>query len=191
MSAEEKAESNSTKLSDFFFYYYLFFICRNYLSDGASAHFKNAKNMMNLTYHKRDFGIEASWSFSATSHGRGPVDGIEASVKCRGTRHLLSGTPDRAFLSPEDFFKFTREVNDHQVMKGDLEPNRPIEVFYVDKSAVDNTFKKVSEPRWLQLSKRKWIEGIQSKHQFNPVDIGKIICRRVSVSRDFETFELF
>ncbi|CAF4308789.1 unnamed protein product [Rotaria sordida] len=76
-------------------------------------------------------------------------------------------------------------------MKGDLEPNRPIEAFYIKTSDVDSTFKKTLEPRWLQISKKPWIDGIQSKHQFNPIGIGKITCCRISNSEDFKTFELF
>jgi hypothetical protein len=164
---------------------------RNYLSDGCAAHFKNAKNMLNLTYHERDFGITASWTFTATSHGKGPVDGIGAAVKACATRYLLSGTSERAFLSPEEFFHFTKRANDRQVMIGDLEPNRPIEVFYIKQSDIENILEKKLDLRWLQLTKKQWIEGIQSKHQFDPISLGKISCRRISSSRNFETFELF
>jgi hypothetical protein len=86
--------------------------------------------MLNLTYYEADFGLPACWTFSTTSHGKGPVDGIGAAVKSCATRYLLSSSPGRAFLTSEDFFKFTKQVNDHQVMKGDLEPNRPIEAFF-------------------------------------------------------------
>ena len=136
------------------------FLFRNYLSDGASAHFKSSKNMLNLTYHKADFGLTASWTFSATAHGKGPVDGIGTTVKSSATRYLLRGTTERAFFSPEDFFYYTQQVNAHQVMKTDLEPNRTIEAFYIKSSDVDNTFKETLEQRWSQLPKTPWIEGI-------------------------------
>lgn len=97
--------------------------------------------MLNLTHHERDFGLKATWTFSATSHGKGPVDGIGAAVKSRATRHLLRGTSERAFLSAKELFDFTKNVNDHQVMKGDLEPNRPIDVFYVEMGDVENILK--------------------------------------------------
>ena len=163
---------------------------RNYLSDGTSQHFENAKNMMNLAYHQTDFNISASWTFSATSHGKGPVDGIGAAVKSRATRHILTAAPEKALLSPEDLFKYTKEANDHQVIKGDLEPNRPIEAFYIKKVDVDNTLQTTLEIRWSKLVKTKWIEGIQSKHQFNPIGIGKIKCFQTSNSRDFDVFQL-
>ena len=39
------------------------------------------KNFLNLTYHQSDFGIKASWSIFATTHGKSPWDGIGGSVK--------------------------------------------------------------------------------------------------------------
>ncbi|CAF1345109.1 unnamed protein product [Rotaria sordida] len=123
--------------------------------------------MINITYHEKDFGLPASWTFSATSHGKGPVDGIGAAVKSRATRFLLSGSAERAFLSPEDLLTILKKL------------------------MTINTFKKTLEPRWLQISKKPWIDGIQSKHQFNPIGIGKITCCRISNSEDFKTFELF
>ena len=53
----------------------------SYVSDGASQHFKNNKSILNLTYHQSDFGVPASWTFSSTAHGKGPMDGIGAAIK--------------------------------------------------------------------------------------------------------------
>ena len=52
-----------------------------YFSHGCGAQYKNPKNFLNLTYHQSDFGIKASWSFLATSHGKSPSDGIGGGVK--------------------------------------------------------------------------------------------------------------
>ena len=46
-----------------------------YVSDGASMHFKNKYNMMNLSFHKTDFLLEAEWLCTATSHGKSASDG--------------------------------------------------------------------------------------------------------------------
>ena len=44
--------------------------------------YKNCKNVLNLCKHKHDFGgIEAEWHFFATSHGKGPCDGVGGCVK--------------------------------------------------------------------------------------------------------------
>ena len=34
-----------------------------YFSDGCSGQYKNYKNFFNLTYHKQDFNLNASWNF--------------------------------------------------------------------------------------------------------------------------------
>ncbi|CAF4054315.1 unnamed protein product, partial [Rotaria sp. Silwood1] len=45
-----------------------------YVSDGATMHFKNKFNMVNLSFHKNDFDLEAEWLFTATSHGKSACD---------------------------------------------------------------------------------------------------------------------
>ena len=52
-----------------------------YFSDGCSAQYKNRKSFINLCKHKTDFGLDAKWSFFATSHGKQPCDGIGGTVK--------------------------------------------------------------------------------------------------------------
>ena len=52
-----------------------------YFTDGCSKQYKNKKNFLNLTYHQDNFGVPANWSFSATSHGKGPWDGIAGCAK--------------------------------------------------------------------------------------------------------------
>jgi hypothetical protein len=46
-----------------------------YVSDGASMHFKNKYNLLNLSFHQTDFNLQAEWVFSATSHGKSASDG--------------------------------------------------------------------------------------------------------------------
>ena len=52
-----------------------------YFSDGCTSQCKNYKNMLNLCRHKDDFGIDGTWVFFATSHGKSPCDGIGGTVK--------------------------------------------------------------------------------------------------------------
>jgi hypothetical protein len=78
-------------------------------SDGAPQHFRNHKNILNLTYHETDFGIPASWSFNATVHGKGAVGGIGAAVKSRGAKKVLSGIAVDAILTLEDLYKFVQK----------------------------------------------------------------------------------
>jgi hypothetical protein len=52
-----------------------------YFSDGCAAQYKNRKNFLNLCNHDADFGLPAEWHFFATSHGKGPCDGVGGTVK--------------------------------------------------------------------------------------------------------------
>lgn len=73
-------------------------------SDGASAHFKNNLSMINLAHHKIDFGLEAAWTFSATSHGKGAGDGIGVFLKSTARRATLSKSVHLS--SSRDFYDF-------------------------------------------------------------------------------------
>ena len=76
--------------------------------------------MLNLTYHENDIGLKASWAFSATLHGKDSVDGNEVTMKSCTAHYLLTGAVARLFLSPENFFQYTKEINNQQVTKSDL-----------------------------------------------------------------------
>ena len=47
------------------------------------------KNLVNLCYHKEDFRVQPEWHFYATSHGKGPCDGIGDTVKRLAARASL------------------------------------------------------------------------------------------------------
>ena len=145
--------------------------------------------MLNLAYHDVDFDILASWTFSATSYGRDPVDGIGAAIKSRATRHLLHLQKARAFLSCREFYDFINRATDHQKMKGDLEPNRPIDVFYAPSNEIEQIHRDVLLDRWSILSKQ-WIKGIQKMHQFDSTDVEHLECRETSFSADYMEFQI-
>ena len=50
-------------------------------SDGCEAQFKNRYTLSNLTFMRKDFGVDGEWSFFASSHGKGAVDGVGGVVK--------------------------------------------------------------------------------------------------------------
>ena len=72
-----------------------------YFSDGAKQHFKNKFQMINLIYHKIDFGVQAEWHCHATAHGKGASDGVGALFKREAARSSLLCKPTDAILSPE------------------------------------------------------------------------------------------
>ena len=77
-----------------------------YFSDGAASQYKNFKNLTNLCNHVTDFGIEAEWHFFATSHGKGPYDGISGTVKRLVARASLQAATAEQILTPPDLFSW-------------------------------------------------------------------------------------
>ena len=61
----------------------------DYVSDGCSGQHKSYKALLNLCHHKLDFGLDATWAFFATSHGKSPCDGIGGTVKRKVLRASL------------------------------------------------------------------------------------------------------
>ena len=51
------------------------------VSDGATAQYKNYKNIASLLKFKKMYNLDAEWHFSASCHGKGAVDGIGATIK--------------------------------------------------------------------------------------------------------------
>lgn len=62
----------------------------HYFSDGCAGQYKNRYNFINLCHHKNDFELDCEWNFFATSHGKGPCDGIGGTVKRRLPRQACS-----------------------------------------------------------------------------------------------------
>lgn len=77
-----------------------------YFSDGCAGQYKNCKSFLNLCYHKDDFGIDAEWNFFATSHGKGPSDGVGGTVKRLVSRASLQRPLSDQILSVDAFFDF-------------------------------------------------------------------------------------
>ena len=79
-----------------------------YFSDGAASQYKNYKNFINLCNHTADFGIKAEWHFFATSHGKGPCDGVGGTVKRLAARASLQRLYNDRIMTPRQFFEYGR-----------------------------------------------------------------------------------
>lgn len=112
----------------------------NYVTDGGPSHFKNRYNILNLTFYETDFGISAVWSFSATSHGKGPVDGLGAAIKSTATRYLMRQGPEEAFKTAKEFYNFS--------VKQQNSSNSSIEVLYAESKDVEELHQENNIKRW-------------------------------------------
>ena len=77
-----------------------------YFSDGCAGQYKNKNNLYNLCQHVNDFGIEASWNFFGTSHGKSPCDGIGGTVKRVTGRASLQRPKENHILTALQMFVF-------------------------------------------------------------------------------------
>ena len=77
-----------------------------YFTDGSTAQYKNYKNLSNLCHHQQDFGLTAEWKFYATSHGKGPCDGIGGTVKRLATRASLQAPIHGQILTPLQLYEW-------------------------------------------------------------------------------------
>ena len=77
-----------------------------YFSDGAASQYKNRKNFINLCNHQADFGIQAEWHFSATSHGKGACDGLGGTVKRLATKASLQRPYEDQIITPLQLYQW-------------------------------------------------------------------------------------
>lgn len=112
-------------------------------SDGCTSQFKNRFILTNLPKLESLYNLKISWSFLATSNGKGAVDSIGAIVK----RCVWNG-----IVSAEDFFFSYATVN----LKG-------IKTFYVNQNLIEENRVHLSD-EWNMTPK---IRNLQNQHFFH------------------------
>jgi hypothetical protein len=69
-------------------------------SDGVTLQYINRKNLINLCYHKDDFGMDSDWYFFAVSHGRCACDGIGGTIKRLARKARLQNPYEEQIMTP-------------------------------------------------------------------------------------------
>lgn len=136
-----------------------------YFSDGAVSQYKNKKNFINLSYHEEDYGLKAEWNFFATSHGKGPCDGIGGTVKRLARRHCLQH-PNVVIKTAEELYSWA----DKNI--------KNIKFFYSEPHLYNETLVKYQE----RFNSAIPIKGTQKLHKFIPLDTTKIFVKETSNS---------
>ena len=67
------------------------------------------KKFINLCNHEADFGIQAEWHFSATSHGKGASDRVGGTVKRLAARASLQRPYKQQIMTPLQLFEWASE----------------------------------------------------------------------------------
>lgn len=135
-------------------------------SDGCAAQFKNRFNLFNLCFAKQDFDVDLTWSFFASGHGKGAVDGIGATVKrslwsAIMSRQAIINTPKEAF----NFFNTTKKLEG-------------IIVLYCEKDDIKSETELLKK-RWENI---KPIENIQQQHYFQKANVNSVQSGLTGVS---------
>ncbi len=137
-----------------------------YFSDGAASQYKNFKNLTNLCLHEEDFGCPAEWHFFATSHGKGPCDGIGGTVKRLAARASLQKPYSDQIMTARDLFHFTTENIPSVAARFTTEEEHKAEA------------EKLAE----RFSLGKTIKGTQRLHAFHPISDLTLDCNEFSYS---------
>lgn len=151
-----------------------------YLSDGAPQHFKIFKNIVNLYYHKIDFGIAAEWHFFATAHGKEPCDGIGGTMKRQAVRaslqRLSDNQTDNQITNAQELFEWAGQ--DSSLPNINVKFSA-LEFYNQNKLKIEQRFG--SNKRTLNLKKC---------HYIIPHTDNKIIAKEVSSSLNKYTYRI-
>ncbi|KAJ8671558.1 hypothetical protein QAD02_002817 [Eretmocerus hayati] len=141
-----------------------------YVSDGAAGQYKNRSNFQNLCFHQRDFGVAGEWHFFATSHGKGPCDGVGGTLKHAATKASLQRPLDNQITTAEELF--TRSQTLDTSMKIIFVPE--------EETIEDEGF----------LNERnegvKTVQGRRSYHSFEPLNEETIRVQDYSSSSNYK-----
>lgn len=137
-----------------------------YFSDGAASQYKNKKNFVNLAHHRADFDCDAEWHFFATSHGKGPCDGIGGTVKRLAARASLQKLTSDHILTPLDLFNWA------------VENIKKIKFCFSTKEEHEEHDKNL-EGRFLTA---KAIKGTQQFHSYIPISENELSVKVFSLS---------
>lgn len=102
-------------------------------SDGPTTQFKQRFLFSNLHSWEQEYGINITWNFFATSHGKGAVDGIGGTVKRAVLRNILAEKTH--VTTPEEYALLADKLCEK------------IEIQYVSKEEIDMS-KQFLDCKW-------------------------------------------
>ena len=79
-----------------------------FFSDGTCQHFKQKYSICQVVTLNFSEKIDVSWHFFATSHGKGPIDGLGSTIKRRVTEYSMANR-QVDMVTTEDFARVAKE----------------------------------------------------------------------------------
>uniref|UniRef100_UPI00358EEC48 uncharacterized protein n=1 Tax=Myxine glutinosa TaxID=7769 RepID=UPI00358EEC48 len=139
-----------------------------YFSDGCAAQYKNRNNFSNLCLHEEDFGVPAEWHFFATSHGKGPSDGVGGTIKRLAGKASLQRPYDQQIITPRQLFEFA----DSEIANVNCQ------------FATAEQYEQESKLLKARFEETRTIPGTLKLHCFVPVSKEKVTVRAFSFSAE-------
>lgn len=79
----------------------------NYLTDSPTSQYRNKTIFQVVSYHDGDFGLGCRWFYLEAGHGKGPCDGLGASVKRSASTAIFQ--QKATIQSADDFYLWASE----------------------------------------------------------------------------------
>ncbi|CAF1612544.1 unnamed protein product, partial [Didymodactylos carnosus] len=141
--------------------------------------------------------LYAEWIFFSTSHGKGPCDGIGATIKCTAYRHVMRHPgPEHSLTSSLEFYNFSKEKfeyipNQSRSNIATTKLSQPkVFVFYADETDIRKIYDTILAKRWLQRPSAGPIIGIRGFHHFISLKNNIMKCKTTSISTYFQQFQM-
>jgi len=136
--------------------------------------YKNRKNFYSLCQFKKKFSIDAEWHFFATSHGKGPCDGIGGALKRNATKASLQRPYSNQITTAKDLYDWAKTKESAMAFH----------------YCSEESYKKIENLLKNQFDCVKSIQGTQKFHSFVPIDESTVAARKISFQNNFEKFAL-
>lgn len=141
-------------------------------SDGCAQQFKNVYTLSSLTHSKHDHDLEIEHHFFATSHGKGPHDGVGGTFKRKVREIVLS--QDKKCTTAEEFYELAKSVSQKTV------------VILVSKDEIAEQTTHLNM-RWKNL---KSMRGSRSCHHFKAIGETQLEASVTSYGDDSRVYQL-
>lgn len=119
-----------------------------------------------MQHHQQDYQIEAEWHFHATSHGKGPCDGIGGTLKRGGARSSIVREYGEEIPAPLELYNWAKKWNSK------------VKFCYTTKEDHEEMKTKLES----RFQKAITIKGTQAYHAFIPHKINTVKVQRYSNS---------
>ena len=126
-----------------------------YVTDGCASQYKCCRSFFNLCQHEKRFGVRATHSFSATSHGKCACDGVGGLVKRMARKASLKRPLRDQIVNATDLFKYC-----HEELEG------TIHFIFIDQ--LDMQAERMKDKNEAKVINT--IPGTLSYHYFVPLD---------------------